>query len=230
MLLEVSLQANYCIQVLTVDQGKLHSIIAKASSKNYVNFNDVRVERRGHYFVFRIGDYERYKDAKKEITDIREITRDAYIRKCDFVKEKAVFIANEREEHYHEEPRKELSIQYEKPKIIVRKSIVHNIQKKEQKRREYKRRGELISPYKKEDSLWNECKKCFVPVYEDEEDEDDVHSSDDIQKKSRKIQVKKNISKQESFWAEDIPANKISTQKHNIKHNNKFNIDEQFLP
>ncbi len=231
----VSLEANYCIQVSTVDQNELHSIITKASSRNYADFNDVRVEHRDRYLVFRIGDYKSYKDARKDITDVREMTRDAYIRKCDFVKEKAVFIANEREEKpYYEEPHQayQKTRQYEVPRASVRKPIVQNLQKKEEKRREYKRREELISPYKKDDSLWNECKKCFVPVYEDSEDEEELHSSDNMQHEQTKVQVKKNISKKASFWAEDIPTNKTVPHNHRkkIKTKNKFNIDERFLP
>ena len=242
MLLEVSLQANYCIQVLTVDPNELHSIIAKASSRNYADFNDVRVESRGRYLVFRIGDYKRYQDARDDIARVRETARNAYIRKCDFIREQAVFIANNRQEAPYYEPSRqkaphqEALTQYEQPRSRVRKPIVQNIQKKEKQRRGYKQREELISPYRRDNSLWNDCKKCFVPVYGDEEDTDDVQSSDNMQQKPRKIQVKKHkpkqVSKQEPFWAEDVPVAKTPTPKPKRKNRtkNKFHIDEQFLP
>ena len=99
LLLGVSLQAasNYCIQVSTANQSELHTIVAKASSSNYAGFNDVRVETRGHYLVFRIGDYKSYQDAKNALARVQEVAKDAYIRKCDFQKDKAVFIVNEKQ-------------------------------------------------------------------------------------------------------------------------------------
>lgn len=221
MLMGISLEANYCIQVLTANESERNSIIKKASSRNYAEFNDVRVESRGRYLVFRIGDYKRYKDARKDIIRIQEIASDAYVRKCDFVKEKAVFIANEtQEEPFYQEPK-----QYRAPKNRVRKPKVQNIQKKE-----YKKREELVPTYSgQENSLWGDCKKCFIPVYEEEED---MYGLNDIQEEPKKIQVKKTIPKQESFWAEDIPVVKTSTPtpKRRNSTKNKFNIDERFLP
>lgn len=112
MLIRISLEANYCIQVLTANENEENFITKKASNRNYSEFNDVRVERRGHHLVFRIGDYKRYKDAKKDLLRIQKMASDAYVRKCDFVKEKAIFIANETQKgFFYQEPK---TVQVEK--------------------------------------------------------------------------------------------------------------------
>jgi len=90
----VSLEANYCIQVMSTMADGKDVIIKKASSPQYAPFNDVRVEKRGNYFVFRIGDYKGYSKAKNELQKIKNISDKAFVRKCDFLKNQTVYMKN----------------------------------------------------------------------------------------------------------------------------------------
>lgn len=238
MLIGLSLEANYCVQVLTANESERSSIVKRASSPDFAQFNDVRVESRGHYLVFRIGDYESYKDASRDISLIKEITSDAYVRKCDFVREKAVFIANEsdaevQESYYQREKVQRESVVKSKPRVVKVKKAP---------KREYKQKEELTYSYSDEkNSLWGDCKKCFIPVYEEEEEEIEYNlespkvSTPTVKRervKKVKVRVNKPELQEESFWAEDIPLVEESTPKVKSvkKSRNKFNIDEQFLP
>jgi len=88
----LSLEANYCIQVMSATKDGKNVIVRKAASSKYSPFDDIRVEKRGSYLVFRIGDYRNYQDAKDDLLRIHNISRDAFIRKCDFVRSSAVYI------------------------------------------------------------------------------------------------------------------------------------------
>jgi len=102
-----TLEAKYCIQVLSVD-SKLSNVAIKEAQKDlYKNYNDVRVEERSPYSVLRVGNYNRYKDAVKKIVHIRKIHNDAYIRECKLDYDKIIYSLNlqpKRDENLTAEP------------------------------------------------------------------------------------------------------------------------------
>ena len=228
LFITVTLEANYCIQVFTVNSSERNTILNEAKHDKYEPFNDVRVENRGRYLVFRIGDYSRYGDASRDIKDIRKINRDAYVRKCDFVKEKAIYIKDE-ERQEATPPR------YKRQSLPQKRTV--KVKAKAVQKKTYKKKEELKYTTNS-DSLWGDCKKCFVPIYEEESDiEYDVLKQKPTPRKTRKtsdeIEVKVQTKKptQESFWSDDIVVEESAPRvRPKPKTRNKFNIDEQFLP
>ncbi|MBU0721292.1 hypothetical protein KJ877_08115 [bacterium] len=245
----MSLEANYCIQVLSASNSDEEFILNEAKSENYNQFPNIRVENRGRYLVFRIGDYPNYNDAKEDINAIRRASKDAYIRKCDFVKEKAIYIKNEtginhintlsntsnpnsftRSIHpsYQEEQRT-----YEKEIISHPVYSDTNTQDAKNKKIEYAKKQELSysNSQSKQKTLWEDCKKCFIPIYEDDESPDSEPRPKSVPEKQVvytdeiEVRVQEKRQDKKSFWADDITN---AEQKHKSK--NKFNIDEQFLP
>lgn len=234
-LLSISLEANYCIQVLTTNESEKNSVISKASSEEYNKFNAVRVESRGRYLVFRIGDYSRYRDATQDIYELRKINKDAYIRKCDFVKEKALYIKDDLQE------REEIPSYYQTKPRAVQKTVKTQHHTQAQVKKLYKKKKELkYETVKTSDTLWGECKKCFVPVYEEESEEDypELQSQEKPkhtvtkQKKSVIVRKEKPHTK-DTFWSDETTVQEsapMKIEKPRPKPKNKFNIDEQFLP
>ena len=66
-----SLEANYCVQVATSNKSERNYILNEANNHVYNQFNDLRVEPRGDYYVLRIGDYEQYSDAQHNFDKIK---------------------------------------------------------------------------------------------------------------------------------------------------------------
>jgi len=178
LLLSLSLEANYCIQVLTTDGSEKNSVIRKASSKQYDKFNLVRVESRGRYLVFRIGDYLHYRDATEDMYELRKTYKDAYIRQCSFVKKKALYVNHNK--------REEIPSYNQRKSKAARNPVKTERYTQSPVKKVYKEKKEL--KYKNvtsSDTLWGECKKCFVPVYEDESEND--YPERQVQKSTRHI-------------------------------------------
>ncbi len=246
----LNLQANYCIQVITTDTSMENFIIKRASSEEYSPFSDVRVERIGNYLVLRIGDYKSYRHASSVARQVQKTEPGAYVRKCNFTRANALYLHNNsqddnnyyRNNNYrnNNEQRQKYTTpsypSYNKPEPNIniierrntRRSTRRNIDTNRQNR--YKKDKEELS-YKhidRDNSLWNDCKKCFIPVYEEE---------DDTQQKQPKQQRRQQV-KTDTFWEEDIPDLHEDTiqqqttppKQKRKKPRNKFNIDEQFLP
>ena len=95
ILFVVSIEANYCIQVESSLLSTKDLLIKKVQGKKYDSFRDVRVEEREPYAVLRVGDYKHYKEALLDIWQIRKEDTDAYIRKCDFKRDRIFFIKND---------------------------------------------------------------------------------------------------------------------------------------
>ena len=91
----ISAEANYCIQLESLPLDKKELLVREAEGEKYNAFTDVRVESRQPYSVLRVGDYDEYKDAVKEIFKIRKIHNDAYIRECVLRKNAIIYIKNE---------------------------------------------------------------------------------------------------------------------------------------
>jgi len=226
LFINLSLEAKYCIQVLTSNVSERNAIVGEARSGNYTQFEDVRVETRGRYLVFRIGDYKKYSDARDDIREVKRVQKSAYVRKCDFNQDKAIYVQNmSQRDEFYEQP-KEV---YTPPKKTyvkrapkkVKAPVVHK-----------KKKRELTYTYQANDkSLWGDCKKCFIPVYEEEDDstyvevqpKQRVAEVEYVEKRNKKIEVKvpkKRVTKA-SFWEEEKPRKKVK---------NRYDIDEEFLP
>lgn len=242
-------EANYCVQVMTTNIHDRDIIVQRASQREFSSFDDVRVERRGGYFVFRIGDYSNYKDATRAARYIKDISSDAYVRKCDFVREQAIYIKNDSQDRRNQRdlrqpPRKGIYDDVYYNDGTQAKGTQSYIQEQPQEtkpkqyiKKEYKQKEELS--YRKvdtSDSLWRDCKKCFVPVYEEDDTKRATpppprHSYNQPEKQVKPVAKPK---RQNDFWAEDIKDKdmvpKHETKKPREKPRNKFNIDERFLP
>ena len=95
----MSLEANYCIQVLTSNASKknLNLLMNEAKSNKYNGFDTIRVESRGNYLTFRLGEYKDYKETFKDIFLVQKFHKDAYVRKCELLKEKVLYMKNDRQ-------------------------------------------------------------------------------------------------------------------------------------
>jgi len=107
ILLTVSLEANYCIQVKSTFPSEKDLLIREIKSDKYNIFSDVRIESRKPYLVFRIGNYKKYKDALNDIFKIRSLHNDAFIRKCDLLQDNILYIKNETYRDKDEKTQKE---------------------------------------------------------------------------------------------------------------------------
>jgi len=226
-----SLEANYCVQVVSADSSERNSIIDEAKSTKYNKFDKVRVESRGHYLVLRVGDYARYQDAKNDIRALRRINREAYLRRCDFDEDKAIYVKNApmpRDEYYEEESAPQ-----------ERKYIQRVEKKKKVPKKRYVKKEELKYSSSNK-SLWGSCKKCFIPVYEDESENDTAYTEEPQVVKVKpkyvkqhdeiEVRVKETAPAEDSFWVEEKPTQKSVYKSRHTKRVNKFGIDEQFLP
>lgn len=236
----VSLEANYCVQVMSADSSERNSIVDEAKSDKYSNFDNVRVESRGRYLVLRVGDYKRYKDAKSDVRDLRRINREAYLRKCDFFQDQALFL--------RDKPQKRQDYYAEEVAPVERTYVKKTPKKKKVLKKRYVKKEELTYSQSNK-SLWGSCKKCFIPVYEEEGGVDDevadvVQEERPVQVKSKytqrndeiEVRVKEKVPSEDSFWIEEktlTPKNytkKYDSRKSYPSDNNKFDINEQFLP
>ncbi len=219
--ISVSLEANYCIQVLTTNSSEQDSVVNIAASSSYNQFSDIRVETRGRYLVFRVGEYASYNEATQDVREIKKINKDAYIRKCDFEKDKAIYIKNEKLDNSHSERVFKKELKNTKP--VYTTPVKH--------KRSFKEKRELNYSQVAEQNLWKDCQKCFIPMYEEENfQEIEVTPKKVIRvKENREIEVRmKNPVKEESFWAEDITENDDALVRKS--RTNKYDINEQFLP
>ena len=74
---------SYCIQLKSmVDVNKDN---LSDSTKSIVkNFDKARIEKRGRYYVLRVGEYSHFKETSKDFKKLKKIFKDAYIRRCDY--------------------------------------------------------------------------------------------------------------------------------------------------
>lgn len=133
-----NLYAKYCIQVSTVVATQQKSLIKNAQSSLFVPFDKVRVEQRGSYYVLRIGDYSQYKQARKDLHIISQVYDDAYIRRCDFNKNQAIYV------------KEDVNV------LTVEKETIKPQAPKKVPQVQHSRR------------ILDECQRCFTPLYEDE--------------------------------------------------------------
>jgi len=235
LLLAISLEGNYCIQVLTTNKSEKNSVIRQASSEQYSKFDDVRVESRGRYLVFRIGDYARYKDARRDIYELKKLHKDAYIRKCDFIREKALYVKD------NFQSKEEVPNYYQSKPNYIRTTAKREEYRAPQVKKDYKKRKKIrYESVEMSGTLWGECKKCFVPVYKEDSEENypELYSKKKSkhkvkQQKTPLVEIKEKPQREDTFWKNEIRVQESvprKIQKPRRKPKNKFNIDEKFLP
>jgi len=151
----ISLHAQHCIQVISGRDFEKNKLINEAKSLRGLQFPSVRVESRGKYLVLRFGQYTSYNSALHDLAVTKKIYHDAYIRRCEIQNDKLVFSPHT----------------FKKTKPVRRKPKVQmEIHKKIEKKYTYKHELNYSSK-QEESSLWNDCQKCFSPMYQDEEEE-----------------------------------------------------------
>jgi len=245
-----SLEANYCVQVATSNKSERNYILNEANNHVYNQFNDLRVEPRGDYYVLRIGDYEQYSDAQHNFDKIKRLDRDAYIRKCDFLKEQAIFIKNESKSQkvqegntradYDDKLLEDTTKHYRNASQDKVSSTKNN--------RSYKREDSHYESNADANSLWNDCKKCFVPLHTDEdeytnknnnqvEQEERIEprkSVNTTQRVKQRVEQKKVVQKSENideeiFWRDEIGVDEYRTSDTQQKREKKINDNEENL-
>ncbi|MBU1657631.1 hypothetical protein KKG72_01085 [bacterium] len=230
----IVLEADYCIQVSSMDESERNLILNEAKSEKYNQFSNIRVEGRGRYLVLRVGDYLNYSDAGADLAFVRKSVRDAFIRKCDFINEKTIYTRNTKINNnaykevvqpiYNDVSRQEASNQTYRD--------VSQEEEKTQDKQYIKKRELSYTSQSVEKTLWEDCKKCFIPIYE-EDDRQDVEKEPIkvVQNQAEidneiEVRVHEKQPEKNSFWAEEIAKSK----SNNTDKQNKFNINEQFLP
>jgi len=250
LLLFSSLQAEFCIQVASSKDKK--TIMKEANSPKYSDFKKLRIEKRGSYLVMRIGQYYSRNTADSDLVKVRRIVRDAFVRTCTFSPNKTLYLKDDNQyldSDYYTPPStlKEAPLSFEteeryEPEPKVETSRYTNSVKEQSN---YIESEELVYSSTEVDeneneNLWDQCRKCFSPIYSQEEEAVYITEKVVQPKKEEIVQIKKNKLKtneiqvrikqkdiqeeNNSFW-----TNKELKNDVNLKDNN-LNINEQFLP
>ncbi len=257
LLLILSLKAEFCIQVYSTKSTDTNSIIRQANNPKYANFEKIRVEKRGKYFVIRIGQYRSKNEANSDLLKIKKIVPDAYSRSCTFSSQKSLFVKNNGQDikkDFYIYPKSvnksPFNFEVEEQHVSEVKHQTYNPIKKVKKQSNYIESQELVYPSSStqedeslNDDLWDQCNKCFSPIYTQEEEASYVTQKIREPQKEAVIQIKeKKIEKTEiqvrikpkdikkennSFWTNENSEN--DEESVNFK-NTHLNINEQFLP
>jgi len=83
-------KSTYCIQVTTLNSFNEKNINTKVS-KILNNYNSARVDKRGNYLILRVGEYNKYSQTLNDLSSIKQIYSDAYVRKCDYIESKTLY-------------------------------------------------------------------------------------------------------------------------------------------
>jgi len=82
--------SKFCIQVTAAhnfDENK----IKPAVSRIIKNYDKARIDKRNGKLVLRVGNYDKYSYALKDLSSIQKMYGDAYIRRCDYVLSKVIY-------------------------------------------------------------------------------------------------------------------------------------------
>lgn len=164
LFISISAWANYCIQVVTLYNFKL-SNAPENVMHILATYPDARIERRSSYEVLRVGDFASYSEAKTDLGTIRTGFSDAYIRKCDYDRSQVVYAPSQ----------KSHDLQASQPAPIIENRPPRYVQpaagpQPATTARRYEQPKPAAQPYS--DTLWQDCQKCFAPVYLEEEEEE----------------------------------------------------------
>ncbi len=210
-LFSVPLLANYCIQAVTLDRFNPDRMSTRLSSV-LGNFEDARVEERGSYLVLRVGDFNSYSQALSNIKSIKEYYSDAYIRKCDFDTSRVLY--------------PDFSTSGKKRTITHTKRYVRA---KPTKKPVETVKYEQPEPQNTYDSntLWQDCQKCFAPIYlEEEEDETQTQTQVVSKKETQKVKKQKISTKKDSdFWVEAV-----DDKEETFDEDSEKNYDPTYYP
>lgn len=143
-----TLQAQYCIQVQTYNLFDTRAIDAKTEAVLHT-YETARIEKRGSHYTLRVGDFPSYRDALGTLEQIHQSHRDAFVRKCDLDPSSVVY------------PATATPVTPQTPSEALQPHL------------------NLPTPPVKtapkaattERSLWEECQKCFAPLYIEEQEE-----------------------------------------------------------
>lgn len=179
-----SLQAQYCIQVQTYNLFDTRAIDAKTENVLHT-YDTARIEKRGSHYTLRVGDFPSYRDALGTLEQIHQSHRDAFVRKCDLDPSSVVYPA---------------TTTPATPRTLSETTQPHL--------------NQPTPPVKTapkaattERSLWEECQKCFAPLYIEEQEETEPitqpsRTAPPVRSSSRSSAPA--INDNDAFWSEVI--------------------------
>ena len=85
--------SKFCIQVTNANNFNPNHM-KPAVSRILNNFEKARIDKRGGKLVLRVGNYNRYSYALKDLKDIQKMYSDAYIRRCDYRVSSVIYSKN----------------------------------------------------------------------------------------------------------------------------------------
>jgi len=199
-------RSNYCIQVAEVYHFDEYNIPSRMQSV-IEDFDKARIDKRGRHYILRVGDYKSYSKAKKVLRKIKARRfRDAFVRRCDYIKSKIAYPKIDQEENYKESsytPVKQALVQKapkKQPLPIIEKPIEKSVEGEISGQKDpfaafedtqtngYEYKGEQKYSY----DFWKECKRCYAPL----EDEKNYVS----QKKNTHVMRKGDVIEKENFF------------------------------
>ena len=208
-------KSNYCIQVAEIyrfDENNIAPYIQRVID----NFDKARIDKRGKHLILRVGDYKKYSSALKDLKKVKSHRfRDAFIRRCDYIESKIVY-PKIKEDKIIEENTIEEPLVEEKPKLVPKEQkVLENINIKDSKK---------IKKYGYD--FWQECKKCFAPMENEEEfiqeskPKEEVIKPDSViekdnffEKHSKQKDIKPVLKESDSFF-----GGKFNFEKNKPKH------------
>ncbi len=196
--------ANYCIQAVTLDRFNPNNISSRLSNI-LENFENARVEERGSYLVLRVGDFNSYSQALRDIGNVKRYYSDAYIRKCDFDLSRVIY------PNYTTPVKQRVHTQTQKYTTTVQTP-----EKRVIKKQTYEQPKPQNTVYS--NTLWQDCQKCFAPIYlEEEESEPEENNIQKVEVKTTKTVLKQKkkvtLRTDNDFWVEAVDMDTKSSDK-----------------
>ena len=88
------IEAQYCIQVSSVNKIDKGYILTQAKNRVFQNKPDVRVEKLGRYFTLRVGDFKHKREAHSTLKEIQRVFPHAYLRTCTQHPQRIIYSQN----------------------------------------------------------------------------------------------------------------------------------------
>ncbi len=150
-----TLQAQYCIQVQTYDQFDARSIDNKTRAI-LETYESARIEKRGNHLTLRVGQFPSYRDALLTLERLHQTHRDAFVRKCDVDPAHIIHPIGA------STPTPEASPTHYPPATVAHP------------------KAPAPQPKRDERTLWEDCQKCFAPLYVEQEETPQITEPSDI--------------------------------------------------
>ena len=74
---------SYCIQLKSMVEFSEKNL-SSASKSILQNYEKARIEKRGVYYILRVGEYLHYVDASNDFKVLRKVFKGAYVRVCNY--------------------------------------------------------------------------------------------------------------------------------------------------